>query len=180
MSYLPWYGTFVYHDLRGPLTLTPVAKHLAAELSLSLFNDLRLWRPGFKPWYSASEVNSLATEPPFGQMQKIDGICFIHDKPVINCFKRNMYVFLIDFHSPSFNIRDIMCVMNFRFYGLIACYPILKCVSSLKFYTFYQLYSSSNFPLISFWKHFSCGWNSIISSFQHTYTCILLYWQFSD
>ena len=177
MSYLPWHGTFVYHYLRGPLTLTPVAKHLAVELSLSLLNDLCLWRPGFDPWYPAYEADALATEPPQRSNAENWRDMFNTWETSHKMFKRNMYVFLIDFHSPAFNIRDIM---NFRFYGLIACYPILKCVNSLKFYTFYQLYSSSNFPLISFWKHFSCGCNSIISSFQHTYTCILLYRQFSD
>ena len=45
-----WYGASVYNGhLRGPVTLTPIAEHLAMQLSLPVFNDLGLWRLGFEP-----------------------------------------------------------------------------------------------------------------------------------
>ena len=50
VPHLLWYGASVYNGhLRGPVTLTPIAEHLAMQLSLPVFNDLGLWRLGFEP-----------------------------------------------------------------------------------------------------------------------------------
>ena len=45
--------------LREPVTLTPVSEHLAVKLSLPVFYDLGLSRPGIEPRSSACEANVL-------------------------------------------------------------------------------------------------------------------------
>ena len=50
VPHLPWHGPILYNGhLRGTVTLTPVAKRLAVEPSLYLFDDLELSRPGIEP-----------------------------------------------------------------------------------------------------------------------------------
>ena len=47
MPHLLRHGPTVYNGhLRGPVTLAPVAERLAVELSLPVFYDLSLSRPG--------------------------------------------------------------------------------------------------------------------------------------
>ena len=56
VAHLLWHGPILYNGhLRGPVTLTPVAKRVAVQLSLPVFDDSRLSRPGIEPRSPACE-----------------------------------------------------------------------------------------------------------------------------
>ena len=64
VPHLLWHGASVYNgQLRGPVTLAPIAERLAVELSLYSFNDLGQWRPRNSNTKPACMVNALTDWP---------------------------------------------------------------------------------------------------------------------
>ena len=81
------------------MTLTPVAKHLAMALSLSVFYDLSLSRPGIESRSPACEANVLPLSHHNGV---IFSLCILETKPKV------YHVIITSVYLSTFIVKRIL------------------------------------------------------------------------